>query len=212
MYLPAWFTFHARALPPELPFPTPLPYRYRASADGPALLLLHMWQGGGRKTSSLPYVTGPRSSWEHLAGTPILRWPGDDPGIGDVSLTITSFHHRRASPPSPPSTCPPPRALPPLSFLLHPPTLPVNLSGGPMPWHCPHRAGPTPVRRTARSAILTPTRAIEARTGLSIAPIAARRAGYGLAVVARAGGGGRPRAPWRGYQGGGRGEEEGGGR
>jgi len=61
-------------------------------------------------------------------------------------------------------------------------------------------ASPTPVRRTARSPILRPTRAIEARTGLRIASIAARRAGYGLAVAARAGGGGRPRAPRRGYQ------------
>ena len=107
LHISARCTCHARALPPELASPTPLPYRYQASADGPALLLLHMWQGGGRKTSSLPYVTGPRSSWEHLAGTPILRW------------------HRGSSPasvmsPSPPSSTTAAPALHP----LHPPPLP----------------------------------------------------------------------------------------
>ena len=97
-------------------------------------------------TSFLPYVTGPRSSWEHLAGTPILRWPGDVPGIGDVSLTITLL----ALPPhqpSLPSIHLPSPARPTASLLPPPPsTLTGNLSGVPVACHHRQLAQPPPAR------------------------------------------------------------------
>ena len=120
LHLSARCTCHARALPPEIPSPTPLPLRYGRRpmglpAGGRSLTVpqtLVCAAERGINTFSVCAAPAPLGA-SGFGPNPVPRAPHHH--------ITTTLHHRRASPPSPPSTSPPPRALPPLSFLLHSP-------------------------------------------------------------------------------------------